>query len=143
MLVAIEQRISAGQQFTGDAPTTTATELKGAVKSYAAGSVGGLFEPDKDVDLSARVFALDRIDGKFPNGVVTIKILRGSDEVLVYSGTPAGDLILLAAAGDIPSTLARDEKIKITTAGASSAMVARVSGRAASSSSDLSLDTGR
>ena len=123
--VVIEQRITAGNDWDGSAPSTEADFTTKGVKVFPEDAQGGLFEWDFT---SFFLMEIQQINVDF-NGVGTksIVIRRASGpDVLIFSSTdPLETNILITD----KFQLASDENIVILSTGAANAMYARVIGR--------------
>jgi len=120
----IEQKIAAGSNFDGTAPTTTRVNEKD-MERYPEDTVGGLFE-----------FGLDR-----PTDLIQVMIKFGGQATWSLSLVDADDVEIVLASGTTEASffsttdvgplagllLLEGQRLKLVTAGASTAMVARVS----------------
>lgn len=122
--VVIEQRISAGNDWDGTAPSTEPVFTKG-IKAFPEDDHGGLFEYDFT---SFFLMEIQQINVYF-NGVaaksVSIRRESGPDILIFESTDPAETNILITD----KFQLASDEKLVITSNGAATEMYARVIAR--------------
>lgn len=122
--ITIEQRITAGAQFDGVAPTTTpATDADVGVQVWPTDTHGGLFAFGYG---SFWLTEIQRIAANFGNATsVKITIVNtAGDEVDIYDAASGGTVLIT----DV-FRMSRDEKVKIVTVGATVAMVVRVTSR--------------
>jgi len=118
-VIAIEQVITAGSQFTGAAPNTTATAVNG-VWTYPTATAGGLFD-------FAQVTAIEVLGLMITFGGQsswTLKhVCANTGKYLIRSGAGDTDLYITA---DTKWKLMPGDKLELITTGATTAMKARV-----------------
>jgi hypothetical protein len=112
-LVTVEAEITAGQQFLG-------TEFR-AQSSNPGRKLLQLKELTLQMGTEAKTF---RVERRRPDGTITNLIQQSTDDF----GAPATttDESLMLKGSDVEVTLDQGEQIQITTAGATSAMRARI-----------------
>lgn len=130
----IKQLIAAGSQFDGGAPelagdVLTALDAEGSrsfvdiANAQVPGDKGGLF--DFPVAASALLWKVERVFLVLGAGATyTLKVVSGSDEIVVSSGTGAAVYLL-----DDVASLGRGDQLVLTTVGATLAMKANVIAR--------------
>ena len=125
-LVAEVHQIIAAQQLTGALPDKDFDDDHG-VRGFLAGSAGGLFElrPHtslEDFDLNSRRRTIKQVSLKLGGqSAWSIAITDGTTDTVVLSGTTEVNIVLTDEI-----KLSHDEKLKITTTGATSALRAVV-----------------
>lgn len=123
--VVIEQRISAGNDWNGALPSTTPDFSAKGVKAFPEDAVGGLFQW---AFTSYFLKEVQEIRVNF-NGVANKSIVirkTGAPDILIFSSTnPLESNILITD----KFQLAPDEDLVIVSAGAATAMYARVIAR--------------
>lgn len=131
--VAETHRIKAGSNFDGTAPAADSADNKKQVLVYAPATAGGLFKCPRNRDESTKIPSDPRAD-QITRRVSKIQIKFGGQsawslfivdetgvDVLILTGTTETDLV-----GTDKFDLAPGEDLKLTTTGASTAMVATV-----------------
>jgi hypothetical protein len=123
--VVIEQRITAGNDWNGAAPTTAPDYSVKGVKKFPTDIVGGLFEFDFT---SLFLMEIQQINVDF-GGVGTKSIVirsPGAADVEIFKSTDPLEIDVLITD---KFQLASDEKVVILSSGAANAMFARIIGR--------------
>jgi len=123
--LTVEQRITAGSNWNGVAPSTIPAIADG-VKAYPTDTIGGLFDFGFGAEFD--LWEVQRIAVDF-NGVATKGIYirkSGAPDIPVYTSTLGTEVKVLITDKII---LAADETLVITSVGAATAMYARVTAR--------------
>lgn len=118
--IAIKQTITAGNNFTGVAPTTTAA-LAGAVYTYPADSQGGLFSPGNN-NTTLQIVGIE-LDLSDQTAWDVSLIDNDSNAFLLFSGTTEGEFVTTA---DTIVNLLPGETVQVTTTGASQPLIATI-----------------
>lgn len=114
--VAIIQRITAGSQFDGQAPSTTPAEADN-IRSFPTDTQGGLFEFDGDYHTEVRQVQID-FGGQ---SSWVLSMTDGSEDFVIETGTNETSWY----AQDV-ATIPEGWKLKLVTTGANQAMKAMV-----------------
>jgi hypothetical protein len=115
----MEQRMLAGNDFSGEPPTTTIV-LGDGMEAFPADAVGGLF----DLGLKAPVFVRSielKLDGQ--TAWTVHKRDREGDELLILCGTDETDFLTTTSDSFV---LTNKQLLVVRTTGASAAIIARV-----------------
>jgi len=119
----IEQKIDAGSQWDGSLPSTTPVDNLG-IRKFPSDTQGGLFSFDfASEEGSFETYVIEQIAIDFADAsTVEVAIVdsEGTPNVFVLS-TSTGNFLRVE-----PLILAWDEKLRITTTGATAAMHGRV-----------------
>jgi len=123
--VVVEQRITAGSDWSGAEPTTTPSYATKGIKVFPTDIVGGLFTFDFT---SYFLTEVQQISVDFAGvGSKSIVIRRASGpDIQIFSSTDPLEAIVLCTD---KFQLASDERIAIISAGAAAAMYARIIAR--------------
>lgn len=119
--LVIQQQISAGNQFDGQAPSTTPARGNDLWKDYPEDSQGGLFDFELE-DPALIVNVTLKLDGNTSAWSLNLVDVDG-DEVTLFSGT--NETSFVTTYGD-RVLITQGQKLKLTTTGATGALKARV-----------------
>jgi len=121
----IEQRITAGNQFTGAAGAGTPVDAYG-IRKFAPANQGGLFEFDfVSQQGSFETYIIEEILADFGNAATAVvNILTDGAPTAQFAAPGAGVYHYRG-----PLELAWDQKIQLTTTGATVALMARIFAR--------------
>lgn len=119
-VIAIKQTVSAGNNFTGVAPTTTPV-LSGNVYTYPVDTQGGLFDPENSANtLILAGILLDLAD----QSSWKIELVdNDANPVVLFSGTTEDEFVVTS---DTVVNILPGETLKLTTVGATAEIIATV-----------------
>lgn len=118
----IEQRIIAGNQFTGVAGVGTPTDAYG-IRKFSPAVAGGLFEFDfATQDGSFESYVIEQILADFTSSVTAVVNIVTDGVTTAQFAAPGGVVYFFRG----PLELAWDQKIQLITTGATLDLVARV-----------------
>lgn len=123
--VVIEQRISAGNDWDGSAPSTVPSYATKGVKAFPEDDGGGLFEWEFSSFFLMEIQQINVSFGDAAEKSISIRRPSGPDVAIFSSSDPAEAIILITD----KYQLASDEHIVIVSSGATEAMYARIIAR--------------